>query len=151
MQAAQRTLPTKPYYHEAEVKKEIVERPVPLDLRVIGWVGRQIFQPRRIARFLFFLWGLFATAYNQVRLFAVALASRRVDDAEYETRQVLCRRCTHFDGGYCRSCRCPRWPLSRLARKNRYSGWKCPEQVHPGVYVVYKQRKRAGYSAAKRD
>lgn len=145
--AARRTLPVKPYYDESRISGRRVEihRPAPWDLRLILWIGRQIYQPRRIVRLLYFLWQLSYAGYNQARLFTVAVCSHRVDDAEYETRQILCRRCPHYDNGYCSSCRCPRWPLSRLDRKNRYSGWKCPEQKHPGVYVVYrKPPKRTG-------
>lgn len=39
--------------------------------------------------------------------------------------------------GFCSSCGCPPWTLSRLKHKNRLLRWRCPRQRHPGTYPQY--------------
>lgn len=79
--------------------------------------------------------------------FLKAITSKRVDDETYRQRMAACKHCTicsielsrkkgitKLAAMFCGSCRCPKWPFANLVRKNRLSGWHCPDKKHPGPY-----------------
>lgn len=120
-----------------------IDMPAPIDLRLTGWISRQIITPRRIVRLVYWLWTKFVRPYERVHEFVAIMLSGRVTDEEFAERQEVCDACTSQvvvegvgwrSGSYCLACKCPRWPLARLARKNWKQRHRCPERKHPGVY-----------------
>jgi len=127
----------------------IVDETPPLDLRCLNWVYQQVVTPRRIVRLLAWLLRLGFAVYAFPREFLAVALSPRVADDVYRTRMGLCNDCEHRfevstswlsfrNGVFCRLCRCPRWPVSRLGWKNRRTRHRCPAKVHPGVYPRYR-------------
>lgn len=120
-----------------------VDLPTPIDLRFTDWITAQIVTPRRIVRLLYWLWRKVARYHERVHEFVAITLSGRVTEGDFAERQEICDACPSQivaegvgwrHGNFCRSCKCPRWPLARLARKNRKQRHRCPERKHPGVY-----------------
>ena len=118
------------------VKVELVPGREPRDVRLLGWVYRQIVTPRRIVRFL--VWIVNPMRLVRARIALAAILGPRVSEEEYRDRQSICKVCEKRDGDYCRACRCPRWRLSRLGRKNRMARHYCPHKRHSGQYPGWK-------------
>lgn len=63
--------------------------------------------------------------------FVSAVTSPNVDDAEFNRRIAACRACKFHkeEAGkeYCTECGCPKWRLSELSTKLRFSRLKCPK------------------------
>lgn len=76
--------------------------------------------------------------YIQIRQFLIAFFGPRVDQAELKERFDICAECpvlvTKGKHLYCGVCSCPKWFLSRLAKKLRYKKYYCPLQKHSGEY-----------------
>ncbi len=121
--------------------------PTPLDLRLIDWAKIQIVTPRRVGRFLFWVFSGVTNKYERVREFTVVQLSRKVESDDYDERQTICAECEAVEmvegtsrGGrvfvyrYCGACNCPQWGPARLSRKNWKARHRCPLRKHPGKY-----------------
>jgi len=118
------------------VRVESIHGREPWDVRLLGWTYRQIVTPRRIVRFL--VWIVNPMRWVRARIALAAIIGPRVSEEEYRDRQSICGVCEKRDGDFCRACRCPRWRLSRLGRKNRMARHHCPHKRHSGRYPEWK-------------
>lgn len=114
---------------------------VPWDLRFHARLVSIFLRPKRWQRFR--RWA--ASAYPQTRRFVVAVTSGRVAATAWAARNNVCAGCDTLilqiqrDPNrppimYCGSCRCGRWFMAALKRKNWWRKAYCPLQLHAGVY-----------------
>jgi hypothetical protein len=106
---------------------------MPIPLRLANWFLSVIDSPYRIKRFL--LW----SAIQPVRAFRFLQIQfgGTVDESAYMARMQACHACPNRaivldkaanpHGEYCLACRCPKWRLAELTRKNRKAKWQCPD------------------------
>lgn len=147
MQEAAHNLPVDVFPHD---DSRIIESdaPDPFDLRLIDWTTRQIVQPRRIVRFLYWGFAGITKRYERVREFVAVQLSPKVESGAYEERQNICGECesqkmvkgvTWFGRAfvhlYCGACNCGQWWLAELREhKNWKARHRCPRRKHPGTY-----------------
>ena len=115
----------------------IVREQAPIDIRLGRWFLVQVWTPRRIIRFLTWVFNKLFRGYIMARTFCIAIVGGKVEDKEYNIRQEICGACPANEGGHCKSCRCWKWPPAKLSFKNRLRKWSCPERRHPGRYVEW--------------
>jgi len=74
--------------------------------------------------------GKWVTPVKQAASLARAVAGKRADGAVFSERMTICMKCGErkdVNGKhYCGACGCPKWKLSELGQKLRFSGYHCP-------------------------
>ena len=107
----------------------------PWAVRLWAWWFRQIHTPRRIVRFL--AWVFDYKRFVRARHMIHVVLSRRIDQDAKKKRDLICDGCPHREGAYCGACGCPHWPWSKLSYKNTKKAFRCPDARHDGTYPAW--------------
>ena len=116
---------------ELEERHAEYVRNIPWDIKLAMRVDGIITRPRYSIRKM--LSGA-VRFYPDIRSFIVAMTGGIASVDVYKKRQAVCDSCefrrTAGRHSYCGACNCSRWPLSRLAVKNRLRKHVCPQGKH---------------------